>query len=245
MLQASSIHIRPATGINQQVVSVRRARQERLRSRATGRVSEASQAVAPRDTSNEWSLVQLAIAGDVDAQERLFIRQTSRLNRIAFAVLRNKEDAEDATQEGLCKAFISLSSFQGRSSFSTWLTRIIINAALMIRRKNMVHPEASLDEILDSQPADLLRRAIDRRPDPETLCATGEIDALVERHVGELAPDLQTAYRLVAIKGLSAVESSRALGIPKHAFKSQVFRARRKLARGLHRSLGAGALTQA
>jgi RNA polymerase sigma factor (sigma-70 family) len=100
----------------------------------------------------EWGVVQQAIAGNVDAQERLFAPHTGRLYRTTFAVLRNEEDAEDALQDGLFKAYTSLRSFQGRSSFSTWLTRIVINSALMTLRRKSGHPEASLDEILHTQP---------------------------------------------------------------------------------------------
>ena len=106
----------------------------------------------PQDRGNEWAVVQQAIAGNADAQDRLFAGHTRRLYRTVFALLNNKEDAEDALQEGLCKAFTSLRSFQGRSSFSTWLTRIVMNSALMARRRKIAHPEASLDEMLDNQP---------------------------------------------------------------------------------------------
>jgi RNA polymerase sigma-70 factor (ECF subfamily) len=185
----------------------------------------------------DWALVQQAIAGDADAQEQLFAPHTRRLYRIVFALLPNKEDAEDALQDGLCKAFTSLRSFQGRSSFSTWLTRIVMNSALMARRRKRVHPEASLDEILDSQPEWLPQGVVDPRPDPETIYAGIEINALVEEHVRQLPPALQAAFRLQAVNGLSTIESSQALGIRANTFKSRTCRARRKLACGLKRSL--------
>jgi RNA polymerase sigma-70 factor, ECF subfamily len=87
-------------------------------------------------TSEEQKLIQQAIAGDSEAQTRLFETYTPRLHRIAFNVLRNNEDAEDAVQDGWCRAYSKLHTFAGRSSFSTWLTRIVINSALLIRRKN-------------------------------------------------------------------------------------------------------------
>ena len=107
-------------------------------------------------TGKDCDLVQLAIAGSADAQERLFKTHTPRLYRTAYAVLRNKEDAEDAVQESWCKAYTNLDSFQGRSAFSTWLTRIAINSALMLRRKRGVRTESSLDEIPDAQSGSLL-----------------------------------------------------------------------------------------
>jgi hypothetical protein len=86
----------------------------------------------------DWNLVQQAVRGDSRAQEELFATHSARLYWTAYAVVRNKEDAEDAVQNSLCNAFINLRSFKGRSSFSTWLTRIVINSALMIRRRKTV-----------------------------------------------------------------------------------------------------------
>jgi RNA polymerase sigma-70 factor (ECF subfamily) len=186
----------------------------------------------PPDRGNEWAVVQQAIAGNADAQERLFAGCTRRLYRTVFALLNNKEDAEDALQEGLCKAFTSLRSFQGRSSFSTWLTRIVINSALMARRRKSAHPEASLDEMLDDQPVHLPHGVVDARPDPERLYAETELSLRVEEHVSQLPPALQAPFRLYAINGISGQESSKALGISPSAFKSRIFRARLKLAGG-------------
>ena len=207
----------------------------RIDSRASTQLNS-DKASAPRKAGKEWATVQQAIAGNVDAQEYLFARDTSKLYRIAFALLNNKEDAEDALQDCLCKAFISLPSFQGRSSFSTWLTRIVINSALMTRRKKSLHPEASLDEILESEPAQLPLGVVDPKPDPEKIYAEMEINALVEEHVLQLPLALQTTFRLRAIYGFSANEASQALDIPASAVKSQILRARRRLARGLRQS---------
>ena len=149
--------------------------------------------------------------------------------RLHSLLLHNKEDAEDALQDGMCKAFTSLRSFQGRSSFSTWLTRIVVNSALMARRRKSAHPEASLDEILDSQPERLPQGAVDAQPDPENTCAAIEFNVLVEEHVRQLSPALQAAFRLRAMNGLSSTESSQALGIWENAFRSRFLRARRKL----------------
>jgi RNA polymerase sigma-70 factor (ECF subfamily) len=188
----------------------------------------------------EWAVVQQAIAGDADAQERLFARPSRRLYRAAFALLRNKEDAEDAVQDGLCKAYISLRSFQGRSSFSTWLTRIVINSALMTLRRKRTRPEASLDEIMESQPNWLPNGFIEAQPDPETICSVAEIDGHVEKQVHQLRPALKAAFRLAVTNGLSAAESSQVLGISVNAFKSRIFWARRKVARGLQKRLRLG-----
>lgn len=195
------------------------------------------------DMRKDWAVVQQAIAGNADAQESLFAPHTRKLYRIALVLLDNKEDAEDALQDGLCKAFTSLRSFQGRSSFSTWLTRIVINSALMARRRKLVHSEASLDEMLDNQPVQMPRGVVDARSDPEKLCAASELHARVEEHVSQLPPALQVAIRLHAIYGFSATDSGKLLGVSASAIKSRIFRARLKLACRLHRSLEISART--
>lgn len=190
-----------------------------------------------RAAESDWLLVQQAMAGDSPARERIFASHVTMLRRIAFNILRNKEDAEDAVQDGLCKAFVRLQSFQGRSAFSTWLTRIIINSALMIRRTGIRHPEPSLDEILECQPERLQQGIVDARPNPEEICATTEIQRLTEKQVLQLPQGLRAAFQLRGMEGMSAADSIQALGIHKSAFKSRMLRARRKIAEGLRHSL--------
>ena len=229
MVQASSFNVRPAARVPNRLVTARRARLNRIDSDASRQLNSESK-VAPRNLSNDWALVQQAIAGNTEARESLFACHTARLYRTAFSVLRNKEDAEDALQEGLCKAYTSLPSFEGRSSLYSWLTRIVINAALMIRRKNNAHPEASLDDIQENQPERLRGGAVDPRPDPERICAIVEFNTLVEECVDILPRALRAAFRLRVVHGFSSAESCRMLGVPANTFKSQIFRARQRLA---------------
>ena len=170
MLQAPSSNVRPRARAPEPFVKVRRVRPVRIDSGASTQLNS-DKASAPRKAGKEWAIVQQAIAGNADAQEHLFARYTSKLYRTAFALLNNKEDAEDALQDCLLKAFTSLPPFQGRSSFSTWLTRIVINSALMTRRKKSFHPKASLDEILESESAQLPLGVVDPKPDPEKIYA--------------------------------------------------------------------------
>lgn len=198
-----------------------------------GTAGHQDKVVAPNARSDEWAAVQRAIAGDTAAQEHLFGRHKGRLYRTAFALLRNKEDAEDAVQDGLCQAYISLRSFQGRSSFSTWLTSIVMNSARMTRRRRCRKQEASLEEFLEHNSPALPKAFSCPHPDPETTCAVIEINALVERHFNRLRPTLKTTFRLRAIDGFSNLESSQALGISVTAVKSRLLRARRTLTRRL------------
>jgi RNA polymerase sigma factor (sigma-70 family) len=234
MSPAYSSNIRPTFSARRLVGRVRK------RGRIEPRVSrrqDFERSVSPPKVGNEWAIVQQAIAGNCDAQEQLFAGHLKRLYRTAFALLHNKEDAEDALQDGLLSAYANLRYFQGRSSFATWLTRIVINSALMARRKNRTHPEASLDEILENRPEWLLNAVVDKRPNPEKTCAVKEVDTILHQQALRLTPPLQAAFRLRAIDGLSTAESCEALGVAPSAFKSRISRVREKLSYGLQQSL--------
>jgi RNA polymerase sigma-70 factor (ECF subfamily) len=193
----------------------------------------------------DWDLVQQAIEGNAGAQERLFKTYTPRLYQTAYAVLRNREDAEDVVQESWYKAYTNMESFEGRSAFSTWLTRIVINSALMLRRRKCVRTESSLDETLDDQSGSLLDRIVAERPNPEEICAATEMNALIEQQLCELPPGVEAAFRLRELAGYSTTESVQALGIHKGALKSRILRARRRLAVALQQSILGPARIQA
>jgi RNA polymerase sigma-70 factor (ECF subfamily) len=186
---------------------------------------------------DDWELIRQAVAGNPDAQERLFNTHSPRLYRAAHAILRNKEDAEDVVQESWCRAYAKLDSFEGRSAFSTWLTRIAINSALMLRRRKSIRVEASLNEILDNQSEPIFDGVVAQPPNPEEIHGASELNALIEGQIRELPPRVQSAFRLSKIEEFSTAEAARTLGIRETALKSRVSRARRKVARALQELL--------
>jgi RNA polymerase sigma-70 factor, ECF subfamily len=188
-------------------------------------------------TRDDWDLIRRAAVGNPEAQERLFKTHTPRLYRTAFAVLRNREDAEDAVQESWCRAYANLDSFEGRAAFSTWLTRIAVNSALMLRRRKSIRVEASRNASLDNQSELLFDGKVAESPNPEEIYAASELNALIEGQIRELPPRLQAAFRLRSIEEFSVREAVQALGIRETALKSRVLRARRKVARGLRKLL--------
>jgi RNA polymerase sigma factor (sigma-70 family) len=214
-----------------------------VRQRARGRTelpakvsTRSGRAIASSPAAEEWRLIQRALAGDPDALSPVFIRHSSKLFRAAFSLLRNKEDAEDALQEGLINAYIHLKSFQRRSLFSTWLTRIVINAALMALRRKRARPEKPLDECQDGESDDWPAWVVDFRPNPEQVCAAMEAKQIVERHVEQLSSCLRSAFRLREMEGLSTKEARKVLGLTENVVKSRVFRARRELTKSLRHS---------
>jgi len=94
---------------------------------------------------DEARLLRRAMHGDSAALDTLFAQHNRALYQTALRLLGNPEDAEDALQEGLLAAYRNLPRFEGRSQFSTWLTRIVINAALMRLRSRRSRPAVSLE----------------------------------------------------------------------------------------------------
>jgi RNA polymerase sigma-70 factor (ECF subfamily) len=234
--QHSLFSPRPARGQQQVLVNLRTLNTRRS-ARRTSMQSSSEKTAISQVASEEWAYIQQAIDGDSAAAQQIFACHTAMLHRIAFRILRNNEDAEDAVQDSLCKAYAKLQSFQGRASFSTWLTRIVINSALMVRRKRNGRPESSLDEILYARPEQLQREIVDVALDPEQICSGTEIHQLLEKHLPQLPTGLRAAFQLRELDGLSASESCRVLGIRKNALKSRISRARQKLGRALQKSL--------
>jgi RNA polymerase sigma factor (sigma-70 family) len=234
MLQTSSTLNRFPLGAPEQFVKARSRKPRRIDLRGSARFNPPD-TTARQSFDSDWIAIQRAIAGSRQAQENLFSPYTGRLYRVAFTVLRNKEDAEDAVQDGLLQAYVNLRSFQGRSSFSTWLTRITINAALMVRRKRNSHPEPSLDESLNGQP-DWFEQVPDARLGPEKVYSEVETNALVDEQLRQLSPEMQMAFRLRVQDGFSIKESCKVLGTSASTFKSRVSRARQKVACALRRS---------
>src|ERR1019366_9285217 len=123
----------------------------------------------------EDQLIERGLSGDARALDVLFTRNTRTLYQTALRVLGNPEDAEEALQEGLLSAYRNLPRFERRSQFSTWLTRIVINAALMRLRSKRARPAISLDDWISEGQVPLAERFADESPNPEQLYAGTEL----------------------------------------------------------------------
>jgi len=179
---------------------------------------------------DEQRLIRLGLKGNQAALEALFARHSGALYQSALKLLGNPEDAEDALQEGMLSAFKNLRRFEGRSKFSSWLTRIVINAALMRLRSQRAHQTVSADQPLGEAELTLAEQLADPAPDPERLYAREELRQLLDRNLTELSPEMRTAVRLRDIEGLSTQEAAEALGVPENTLKSRLHRARLQLA---------------
>jgi RNA polymerase sigma-70 factor (ECF subfamily) len=178
----------------------------------------------------EDQLIELGLSGDARALDLLFTRNSRTLYQTALRVLGNPEDAEEALQEGLLSAYRNLPRFERRSQFSTWLTRIVINAALMRRRSKRSRPAVSLDDWANEGELPLAERFADESPNPEQIYAGTELGDRVKKKLAEISPLLRTAFWLREIEGLSAEEAAHVLGVSRNTLKARLWRARQELA---------------
>jgi len=192
-------------------------------------MSAVNKATAMEDGPTEMSeeaLVSMAKLGDSDAFVELGKLHSNRILRTIYRITRNWHDAEDALQDAMLKAFSHLKDFQEKSSFSTWLTRIAINSALMILRKKRGCYEIPFDGVDDSGDNYERWEATSPAENPESRLARKEREDLLRDAIIRLPLLLREVVELRQARGYSTREIAQALGISVPAVKSRLSRAR-------------------
>ena len=185
------------------------------------------------ETQWEEALVRASRGGNHQAIETLFRRYQRQLLGTARRILGNTEDAEDALQDAFLSAYRNVAHFEGRCKFSTWLTRIVVNAALMRRRSAKRLRLTSLDAAPSEDEVPMSEHVQDSDPNPEQLFAHSELKEMIQTNVGQLPSPLFTAFVLCGIEEHSLEEAARRLGTTVTAMKARMHRARYKLAESL------------
>ena len=177
-------------------------------------------------------LVERLRQRDDAAFEELVRTHGSRLLTVARRILRNDEDARDAVQQAFLSAFRALSEFNGQSRLSTWLHRIVVNAALMKIRSRARRPEESIEELLPRFQADghHAERFSDLSSSVDQLLMQRETRHRVRAAIDRLPESYRTVLMLRDIEELDTEETARALGSTTNAVKIRLHRARQALA---------------
>lgn len=169
-------------------------------------------------------------ARDADAIRHVIAANNQRLFRAAWSILKSRADAEEAVQTAYLAAFANMSSFEGRSSLSTWLTRIVVNEALGRRRseqRRRRHLEQKGVAVLDDYRETMMRGSDAETPD--AAVAREQIRKLLEKAVGDLPEPFRAVFVLREIEGLSGEETSEILDVPVATVKTRLFRGRQQL----------------
>jgi RNA polymerase sigma-70 factor (ECF subfamily) len=170
--------------------------------------------------------------GEPAAYERLVRQHGGRLLAVARRLLRNEDDARDAAQDAFVSAFKSIDRFEGGSQLSTWLHRIVVNAALMRIRSRQRVAEESIEDLLptfrdDGHPVASQPEAWG--PSPEDEAERAQRAALVHRCIAALPESYRVVLMLREIDDLDTAETAAALGITENAVKIRLHRARQAL----------------
>ena len=169
-------------------------------------------------------LVAAAKLGDRPAFAELWARHSKRSLQIAYRITKNREDAEDVLQEAWTKAYVHLKSFDGKARFSTWLTRIAINTALMTLRRKRVRLE-TLAEFIDGETWHQLEIP-DKTNDVEQQYLRDERVEHLRRAICGLSPTLRHVIEIHQRDDSSVQEVATLAGLSLAATKSRLLRAR-------------------
>ncbi|TNE41276.1 MAG: RNA polymerase sigma factor [Alphaproteobacteria bacterium] len=186
------------------------------------------------ETIDDAELVLRAVRREAAAIRVITTRNNQRLFRAAWGVLRNHADAEEVVQEAYLKAFTSLENFVGNSSLSTWLTRIVHNAAidrqrtLKRRRENLLEQNITM---LDDPYSHFVPAQGSRTP--ETALARKQFAHSLKEALADLAEEFRSVFILRVIEGMSVSETADVLRIREATVKSRLFRTRRELRKRL------------
>jgi RNA polymerase sigma-70 factor (ECF subfamily) len=179
-------------------------------------------------------LARCCADGDAEAVRHLVTANNQRLFRAAWSILGNRAEAEDVLQSCYAKALGAIGGFEGRSSLTTWLTRIAINEALgrkRVQRRRRKHLEAEGVQVLEIYREQLAKGS--HAPSPEAEAARDQLRSILERAIAELPENFRTVFVLHEIEGESVDDAAQLLGIPAGTAKTRLMRARLKLQQAL------------
>jgi RNA polymerase sigma-70 factor (ECF subfamily) len=186
--------------------------------------------------ANEQMLVAAAKEGDASAFVTLCNRHSDKILRRLYRITKNWEDAEDALQDSFLKAYVHLHKFEERSSFSSWLTRIAINSALMLLRKKRARNEIPMEIPSDNEHPTQQREIIDPSETPERRYAQCESKERLSMAIPRLRPCFRSVVELHHFHEQSAAQIAETLSISVPAVKSRLLRAKSALRKSLVRT---------
>ena len=180
----------------------------------------------------------VAARADTAPFEALMRRSNARLFRIARAILKNDAEAEDALQEAYVQAYRKMGDFRGDAEVATWLTRIVINQALMqLRRRRRERTVVPFDHREPGQDVPDVDVADAHAESPSDTASRGEIRRIIERRIDELPAAFRAVFVMREVEEMTVDETAACLGIPSATVRTRLFRARALLRDSLERDI--------
>jgi RNA polymerase sigma-70 factor, ECF subfamily len=188
----------------------------------------------------EEELIRRVQSGERERFYELVKPYERRVYAAALAILRNEADAEDAAQEAILKALQHIRQFRAEARFSTWLTQIAVNEALMRRRKQHSDVMEPIGERLEEDGTYTPRDFADWREIPSESLERKEIREVLAKALASLKAQYREVFVLRDVQHFSIEETAEALGISRASVKTRLLRARLMLRDLLAPGLGSG-----
>jgi RNA polymerase sigma-70 factor (ECF subfamily) len=180
---------------------------------------------------NDQALIRAVLAGNKDAYGDLAERHGDTMFRVAFRITESEPDAQEVVQEALLRSYRSLTEFDARSDFRTWIYRITVNCALQLLEKRKKEAAVPITEEFDEQVSGI--QLPDATAGPERLLLDREIEHRRHAAMEKMTEDERVAFVLRHLEGRSTEEIATALGVTPNNAKQSVFRAVQKMRKAL------------
>jgi RNA polymerase sigma-70 factor (ECF subfamily) len=195
---------------------------------------QATRIATEQNALTDEEVVARVLAGDLALFEVLMRRYNQRVYRTVRSILSNSDEAEDVVQDAYVRAYTHLAQFEGRSSFSTWLTRIAVHEAFARNRKQQ---RLVAFEAMEEQEGEMsFITSTSRTPEEETLARS--VSSMLESAVDSLPPAYRSVFMLREIEGLSTTEAAECLDLTEDAVKVRLHRGRAMLRREIFNRTG-------
>ncbi len=192
------------------------------------------------DATSDAELAQRMAAGDTVTLERVMRCYNQLLYRAARSILKNEQEAEEAVQDAYLKGYRNIGQFQGYAKLSTWLTRIVINEALVRQRKHQRRAAIipiDADAAVDSPTAEDAPMPNATSASPEQDAQRAEVRRLIERNIDKLPDAFRCVFVLRALEEMTVEETANCLDIAEATVRSRYFRARGLLREAIAREI--------
>lgn len=174
------------------------------------------------DNQSDYNNIEKVLAGDTKAYAMLVDKYKGLVYTIALKILRNNEEAEETAQDAFIKAYQSLNKFKKESKFSTWLYRIVYNAAISKTRKKVLKKVDLSNEIIDNYTTDEIKSSL-------WILEDGDKKKLINKIISGLSPEENAIITLYYYDENSTEEIAEIMGLSQSNVKVRLFRIRNKM----------------
>jgi RNA polymerase sigma-70 factor (ECF subfamily) len=180
---------------------------------------------------SELDLVKQCQAGRTEAFDQLVARYRTRVFAMIYNMVHNEQDAWDLAQESFIKAWKSIGRFRGRSSFYTWIYRIVMNVTIdWLRKKQIKGGGAEFDDAIELKEIEPASRTVPKAdPLPHQRMERDEIRARIDKAIAQISPEHRAVILMKEIEDMQYHEIAEALGCSIGTVMSRLFYARKKL----------------